>query len=137
MQVHTGVTTAYPVSAFSRFTNDPGPKHIKYLKQLILYIIGTVDDRLIFRRVPMTASHPNAIPQLQASYMMDADLAGQDLYSQESIVSFYGGDVTNFGSHKQSTQSTGTYESEVKTVCNVTKGEVVSNYKIYNAIGFL
>ena len=87
LQVHTGVTTAYPVSVLSRFINDSGPRHIKYLKQLILYIIGTVDDRLIFRKVPMTPSHPNAIPQLQASYMMDANLAGHDLYSQESFKS--------------------------------------------------
>ena len=46
----------------------------------------------------MTASRPYAIPQLQASYMVDADLAGQNLYSQESFISFYGGNVTNFGS---------------------------------------
>ena len=43
----------------------------------------------------------------------------------------------NYGSHKQFTLSHGTYESEVKTVCNITKSEVVSNYKIYNAMGFL
>ena len=137
MQVHTGVTTSYAVSVLSRFTNDPGPRHIKYLKQLILYLIGTVDDRLIFRKVPMTAARPNAIPQLQASYMMDADLAGQDKYSQESFIALWGGDITNHGSHKQSTMSYGTYESELKTVCNFTKSEVVSNHKIYNAMGFL
>ena len=30
LQVHTGVTTAYLVSVLSRFTNDQGPRHIKY-----------------------------------------------------------------------------------------------------------
>ena len=131
MQVHTGLTAAYPVSVPSRFISDPGPQHIKYLKQLILYLIGTVDDRLIFRKIPMTAARPFAIPQMQAFYHVDADLAGQTgRYSQEGFMSFFGGDIINFGTHKQSTISTGTHESEVKAICNLSKSEVVANYKL-------
>ena len=85
-QVHTGVNAAYPDNVLSRFTNDYGPRHIKYLKQLILFLIGTVDDRLIFRKIPMTAACSFAMSQMQAFYHVDANLAGQTCrYSQESL----------------------------------------------------
>ena len=49
VQVHTGVTTHYAVSLLSRFTNDHGPRHSEYLKQLIYYLNAHAHDRIVFR----------------------------------------------------------------------------------------
>ena len=79
----------------------------------------------------MTAARSFPIPQMQASYHVDADLAGQTgRYSQEGFMSFLGDDIINFASHKHSRISTGTHESEVKAICNLSKAEVVANYKL-------
>jgi hypothetical protein len=138
VQVHTGIPTMYSVNVLSRYCNDHGPRHITALKQVILYLIGTVDDRIIFRRLPMSATVPKAIPELQLSVYVDAELGGQDeRHSQECHIVLLGGDVIAFASHRQSTISTGTMESEIKAACNVSKTEICSTRKLLDAMGII
>ena len=137
VQVHTGITTMYATSVLSRFTNDPGPRHIKYAQRLVAYLVGSADDRLVFRRLPFTMSRTLPIKELQLSFYVDADLAGQTgRHSQECYIALLGGDVVAYASHRQTTISTGTMESEVKAICTVAKCEVVHQRKLLEAIGF-
>jgi hypothetical protein len=138
VQVHTGITTMYATSVLSRFVNDPGPRHIKYAQRLVAYLVGTAEDRMVFRRLPFTLSRNLPMPEFQLSFYVDADLAGQTgNHSQECYIALLGGDVVAYASHRQTTISTGTMESEVKAISTVAKCEVIHNRKLLEAIGFL
>jgi hypothetical protein len=101
----------------------------------VAYLFGSADDRLIFRRLPFIMSRTLPIPELQLSFYVDADLAGQTgRHSQECYIGLLGGDVIAYASHRQTTISTGTMESEVKAISTVVKCEVVHQRKLLNAM---
>ena len=47
--VHTMVTIMYALNVLSRYNNNPGPRHIQYLKHLVRFVKYSKKDRLIFR----------------------------------------------------------------------------------------
>ena len=47
--VHTMVDIVYALNILSRYSNNPGPRHILFLKHLLRYIKYAKRDRLIFR----------------------------------------------------------------------------------------
>jgi hypothetical protein len=47
--VHTMVTIMYALNILSRYGNNPGPRHIEFLKHLLRYVKYSRGDRLMFR----------------------------------------------------------------------------------------
>ena len=47
--VHTMVTIMYALNILSRYGNNPGPRHIEFLKHLLRYAKYSKADRLMFR----------------------------------------------------------------------------------------
>ena len=82
----------YAINVLSRYCNNPGPRHIQYLKHLLRYVMYTKCDRLMFHRYagPMDwksilASHKENIikgdhPELTESMAdMSAKMSGMTM----------------------------------------------------------
>jgi hypothetical protein len=48
--IHTLVTMMFALNVLSRYGNDPGPRHIKFLTHLLKYLKYSKKDRLIFKK---------------------------------------------------------------------------------------
>jgi hypothetical protein len=136
--VHTGITYMYALNVLSRYCNNPGKRHIEFLKHLLRYIKWTAKDRLFFRAHP----GPRTKEQIQESvtlvFYADADLAGNPdtRHSQTGFIGKLGGNVICYGSTDQGSISTSTAESEIKAVNFTLKAEVIACRGILIAMGF-
>ena len=126
--VHTMVTIMYALNVVSRYNNNPGPRHIKFLKHLVRFVKYSKKDRLIFRTTDGPTDIKTMTDILQLRFQCDADLAGNEdnKHSQTSYLGYLGGSLICWCSTDQGSVSTSTAESEIKAVNHALKGEIIS-----------
>jgi hypothetical protein len=136
--VHTLVTIMYALNVLSRYSNNPGPRHIDFLKHLLRYVKYSKDDRLIFKSHKGPKDIKTMTDILQLRFQCDADLGGNldNLHSQTSYLGYLGGSLICWCSTDQGSISTSTAESEIKAVNHTLKAEVIANRGILNAMGW-
>ena len=136
--VHTMVTIMYALNVLSRYNNNPGPRHIKFLKHLVRFVKYSKKDRLIFRTCDGPYDIKTMTNTLQLRFQCDADLAGNDdnKHSQTSFLGYLGGSLICWCSTDQGSVSTSTAESEIKAVNHALRGEVIANRGILTMMGW-
>ena len=117
----------------SRYGNNPGPRHIEFLKHLLKYCKYAKLDRLKFPTHDGPTDMKTMTQVLQLKFQCDADLGGnQDNgYSQTSYIGNLGESVICWCFADQGSASTSTAESEIKAVNHTFKAEVISNQKSF------
>ena len=136
--VHTMVCIMYALNVLSRYCNNPGPRHILFLKHLLKYVKHARYDRLKFHTYEGPTDIASMTAQLQLRFQCDADLGGNldNQHSQTSYLGYLGGDLICWCSTDQGSVSTSTAESEIKAVNHVLKTEVISSRGILNRMGW-
>ena len=136
--VHTLITIMYALNILSRYGNNPGPRHIEFLKHLLKDCKYAKLDRLKFPTHDGPTDIKTMTQVLQLKFQCDADLGGnQDNgHSQTSYIGYLGESVICWCSTDQGSVSTSTAESEIKAVNHTLKAEVISNRGIMNAMGW-
>ena len=123
----------------SRYGNNPGPRHIEFLKHLLKYCKYAKLDRLKFPTHDGPTDMKTMTQVLQLKFQCDSDLGGnQDNgHSQTSYIGYLGESVICWCSTDQGSVSTSTAESEIKAVNHTLKAELISNRGIMNAMGWI
>jgi hypothetical protein len=136
--VHTMVGIMYALNVLSRYGNNPGPRHIKFLKHLLQYVKYARDDRLIFHSHDGPKDLATITSLLQLRFQCDADLGGNmdNHHSQTSYLGYLGRNLICWCSTDQGSISTSTAESEIKAVNHTLKSEVISVRGILNTMGW-
>ena len=136
--VHTMVTIMYALNVVSRYNNNPGPRHIKFLKHLVRFVKYSKKDRLIFHTTDGPTDIKTMTEILQLRFQCDADLAGNEdnKHSQTSYLGYLGGSLICWCSTDQGSVSTSTAESEIKAVNHALWGEVIANRGILTMMGW-
>ena len=79
--VHTLITIMYALNILSRYGNNPGPRHIEFLKHLLKYYKYAKLDRLKFATHDGLTDMNTMTQVLQLKFQCDTDLGGnQDCY---------------------------------------------------------
>jgi hypothetical protein len=136
--VHTLVTIMIALNFLSRYGNDPGPRHIKFLTHLFKYLKYS-KNRFIFKKYDGKRDHTSYTAHLHLYFQCDADLGGNldNDHSQTSYVGYLGGDLKCWGSTDQGSVSSSTAESEIKAVANALKAEIIAFRGILNTMGWI
>ena len=136
--VHTMVTIMYPLNVLSRYGNNPGPRHIMFLRHLLRYVRTSRTDRLIFKTHDGPYDINTMTSILQLYFQCDADLAGNidNKHSQTSYLGYLGDSLVCWCSTDQGSISTSTAESEMKAVNHTLKCEVIANRGILTKMGW-
>ena len=105
----------YALNVLSRYNNNPGPRHIKFLKQLVRFVKYSKKDRLIFHTTDGPTDIKTMTEILQLRFQCDADLAGNEdnKHFQTSYLGYLGGSIICWCSTDQGSVSTPTAESEI------------------------
>ena len=137
--VHTMVCIMYALNVLSRYSNNPGPRHIAFLKHLIKYVNYARNDRLMFCTHEGPKDLATMTKVLQLRFQCDADLAGNkdNSHSQTSYLGYLGDQLICWCSTDQGSVSTSTAESEIKAVNHTLKAEVIANRGILNRMGWI
>jgi hypothetical protein len=137
--VHTMVCIVYALNVLSRYCNNPGPRHIHFLKHLLKYVKHARSDRLKFHTYDGPKDIKSMTAQLQLRFQCDADLGGNldSSHSQTSYLGYLGGDLICWCSTDQGSVATSTAESEIKAVNHVLKTEVIPSRGILNRMGWI
>ena len=136
---HTKPDIAYALNVLSRYCNNPGPRHIEFLKVLIRYCDHSMEDRLKFtaHHGPYDLHTMKKLTQLR--FQCDADLAGNldNLHSTSAHIGYLGANnVVSFTSKTQGSLSTSTAESEIKAVNQCLKEEAIAMRSTLILMGF-
>ena len=75
--VHTLITIMYALNILSRYGNNPGPRHIEFLKHLLKYCKYAKLDRLKFPTHDGPTNIKTMTQVLQLKFQCDADLVRQ------------------------------------------------------------
>ena len=136
--VHTMVTIMYALNILSRYGNNPGPRHIEFLKHLVRYVKYSKDDRLKFHTHDGPTDIKTMTDLMQLRFQCDADLGGNldNGHSQTSYLGYFAGSLFCWNSTDQGSVSTSTAESEIKAVNHTLKSEVIANRGILNKMGW-
>ena len=136
--VHTMVTIMYALNVLSRYSNNPGPRHIEFIKHLVRFVKHSKNDRLIFRTSDGPFNMESMTKTLQLRFQCDADLAGNldNSHSQTSFLGYLGGSLICWCSTDQGSVATSTAESEIKAVNHALKSEIIANRGILSAMGW-
>ena len=136
--VHTMVTIMYALNVVSRYSNNPGPRHIQFIKHLVRFVKYSKMDRLRFLSTDASTDIKSMTKILQLRFQCDADLAGNidNKHSQTSFLGYLGGSLICWCSTDQGSVSTSTAESEIKAVNHALRGEIIANRGILNAMGW-
>ena len=136
--VHTMIGIMYALNVLSRYGNNPGPRHIEFLKHLLKYCKYSKMDRLKFHTHDGPTDIETMTQVLQLRFQCDADLGGNldNGHSQTSYIGYLGKSVICWCSTDQGSVSTSTAESEIKAVNHTLKAEVISNRGILNSMGW-
>ena len=136
--VHTMVTIMYPLNVLSRYGNNPGPRHIMFLRHLLRYVRTTKTDRLKFTAHNGPYDIETMTNILQLYFQCDADLAGNldNKHSQTSYLGYLGNCLICWCSTDQGSISTSTAESEMKAVNHTLKCEIIANRGILTTMGW-
>ena len=137
--VHTMVGILYALNILSRYGNDPGPRHIKFLKHLLQYVKYASRDRLVFHGHDGPRDIETMTSLLQLRFQCDADLGGNldNSHSQTAYLGYLGRNLICWCSTDQGSISTSTAESEIKAVNHTLKAEVIANRGILNMMGWV
>ena len=110
--VHTSITVMYALNILSRYGNNPGPRHIEFLKHLLKYCKYAKLDRLKFAAHDGPTDMKTMTQVLQLKFQFDTDLGGdQDNgHSQTSYIGCLGESVICWCSTDQGSVSTSTAE---------------------------
>jgi hypothetical protein len=130
------VTIMFALNVLSRYGSDSGPRHIKFLTNLLKYL--KYSNRLMHREDGNDRDgkrdRASNITHLQLHFQCDADMGGNldnDL-SQTSYLRNLGGDLICWGSTNQVIVSTSTAESKIKAVAPALKAEIIACRGILN-----
>jgi hypothetical protein len=136
--VHTMVCIIYALNVLSRYGNNPGDRHIAFLKHLLRYVKYSKKDRLKFKSHPGPWDIETMTPLMQLHFQCDADLGGNrdNDHSQTSYLGYLAGNLICWCSTDQGSISTSTAESEIKAVNHTLKAEVIANRGILNKMGW-
>ena len=112
------VHTMNALNVLSRYGNNPGPRHIEFLKHLLKYCKYSKMDRLMFHTHDGPTDIDTMTKILQLRFQCDADLGGNldNGHSQTSYIGYLGKSVICWYSTDQGSVSTSTAESEIKAV---------------------
>ena len=85
--VHTMIVIMYALNVLSRYGNNPGPRHIEFLKHLLKYCKYSKMDRLMFHTHYEPTDIDTMTKILQLRFECDADLGGnfENGHSQTSL----------------------------------------------------
>ena len=136
---HTKPDIAYALNVLSRYCNNPGPRHIIFLKVLCAYCHHTKDNRLKFtaHHGPYDSVTMKTLTQLR--FQCDADLAGNldNFHSTTAYIGYLGANnVVSFTSKTQGSLSTSTAESEIKAVNQCLKEDAIAMRGMLILMGF-
>jgi hypothetical protein len=136
--VHTMMPIMYALNVLSRYSNNPGPRHIEFAKHLLRYVKTSRADRIKFATHDGPRDINTMTELLQLRFQCDADLAGNpdNLHSQTSYLGYLGGSLICWCSTDQGSVSTSTAESEIKAVNHTLKAEIIANRGILHAMGW-
>lgn len=136
--VHTMMPIMYALNILSRYSNNPGPRHITFIKHLIRHVKFTKDDRLIFRTTDCPTDIKSMTKKLQLRFQCDADLAGNldNMHSQTSFLGYLGDSLICWCSTDQGSVATSTAESEIKAVNHALKSEIIASRGILDKMGW-
>ena len=136
--VHTMVPIMFALNVLTRFGNNPGPRHIAFLKHLLRYCKYARGDRLIFKTHDGPYDIRTMTARLQLKFQCDADLGGNpdNGHSQTSYLGFLAGSLFCWCSTDQGSVSTSTAESEIKAVNHTLKCEVIANRGMLDMMGW-
>ena len=129
---HTGVTIAHDLSVLSRYTLDPGPKHVEYLLHMLGYLKRTRGSCLKFKTVLGQFEDglvtPEVLSHLQLKFYVDSGLhsCADTGRAMECYLGFLGDSLISWSSHRQACVATGTCESELMALTRLCKDQVVS-----------
>ena len=137
--VHTLVTIMYALNVLSRYSNNPGPRHILFLKHLLRYVKYSKKDRLIFRTHDGPKDIATMTSHLQLRFQCDADLGGNmdNKHSQTSYLGYLAGNLICWNSTDQGSISTSSCESEIKAVAHCLKADAIACRGILNTMGWI
>jgi hypothetical protein len=137
--VHTLVTIVYALNVLSRYSNNPGPRHIAFLKHLLRYVRTTKTDQLRFSTHDGPTDLKTMTDILQLRFQCDADLAGNPdtLHSQTAYLGYLADNLICWCSTDQGSIATSTAESELKAINHTLKCEVIANRGILNTMGWI
>ena len=139
IMAHTKPDIAYALNVLSRYCNNPGPRHIVFLKCLIKYCEYSQDDRLKFHAHGGPYDPETMRLLTQIWYQCDADLGGNkdNLKSTSSHIGYLGfHNLVSFLSKTQGSLSTSTAESEIKAVNQCLKEDAIATRGMLNLMGF-
>ena len=117
----------FPLNVLSRFSNDPGPRHIFFLEHLLSFVKGARYDEVEFPSFDGPYDITTMTARLQSSWWTDADLGG-NIDTGHSTTCFFGKvgqAIICYCSTTQSSLSTATAESELKSVNHTLKEEAI------------
>ena len=122
--VHTMVGIVYTLNILSRYGNNPGPRHLLFLKHLLRYVKYAKIDIDTMTKV------------LQLKFHCDADLGGNqdNHHSQTCYLGYLAGSLICWCSTDQGSVSTSTAKSEIKAVNHALKSEVIPTRGILEMI---
>ena len=89
------VGIVYALNIFSRYGNNPGPRHILFLKHQLIYVKYAKRDRLIFRTHDGPTDIDTMTKVLQLKFQCDADLGGNQTnhHSQTCYLGYLAGSL--------------------------------------------
>ena len=90
--VHTMIGIMCALNVLSRYGNNPGPRHIEFLKHLLKYCKYSKLDRLKFHTHDGPTDIKTMTEVLQLRFQCDADLGGNldNGHSQTSYIGYLG-----------------------------------------------
>ncbi len=138
VMIYTVPTIMFILNVLSRYCNDPGPRHVFFMKHLIRYMNGIRFDEIVYSPHEGPYDIETMTALLQIEYYVDSDHAGDKdkLRSQSCFISFLAGCIISWNSTRQNSLSTGSSDSEIKAINHTLKTDTISNIGLLNAIGF-
>jgi hypothetical protein len=138
IMIHTLPQIMFILNVLSRFCNDPGPRHIFFMKHLLCFVKGVRFDLIEYPPHKGPYDIVTMTKILQSYYHIDSDLAGNvdSGRSQTCYMGFFGQMIFCWNSTTQGSLSTGTSEAEIKAINHTLKCETISNIGLLNAMGF-
>ena len=90
--VHTMIGIMYALTVLSRYGNNPGPRHIEFLKHLLKYCKYSKLDRLKFHTHDGPTDIKTMTEVIQLRFQCNADLGGNldNGHSQTSYIGYLG-----------------------------------------------
>ena len=136
--LHTMPQIMFHLNLLSRFSNDPGPRHIMWIKHLVAFVKGARFDEIVFPTHTGPYDITTMTARLQSAWWTDADLGGNidNGHSYTCYIGKNGRAIICYCSTTQSSLSTATAESELKSVNHTLKHEAISVIQILNFMGW-